>query len=350
MVDLAPRKIAVLRANGLGDFMLATPALRALAKGFPAAQITFLTHPWLLGFIAGRYPYLHRVEATPLYPKINEPGRDDPPPAESAEAFFARMRAERFDLAVQMQGGGRESNPFVAALGAAHTLGLVAPGCLALEHNLRYYYYQHEIIRYLELVGRLGIPWDGLEMDLPLLAGDWRRLARVWRPAGKRYAVLHVGAGDVRRRWPLESFARVAESIGRKGYTVVLTGSAAERGLTARLRQLVRRPLVDLAARLDLGALAALLSGASLMVSNDTGPAHMACALNVPSVVIYWCGNVITAGPLKRERLRPVLSWTLRCPRCGSEHRCACQASWVGEVTADEVLAEVDDLLASEAH
>lgn len=349
-LERPPRKIAVLRANGLGDFLLATPALRALARGFPTARITYLTLPWLQGFLRGRYPYLHRVEAIPPYPRIHEPGPGAPTPPQAAEAFFARMRAERFDLAIQMHGGGAESNPFVNRLGARHTLALTAPGASPLEQNLRYQYYQHEIFRYLELVGKLGVPWDGLDMDVPLLPQDWTRLDRVWRPGREGYAVLHPGAGDVRRRWPLERFARAGEHIhARLGCTLVVTGRQEERPLGERLRALCRAPVVDLTGRLDLGALAALLKGACLLVSNDTGPAHMAYALGVASVVIYWCGNLINAGPLQRERFRPVLSWTLACPSCGSRTRCPCPVSWVAEAPLEEVLAQADDLLEQSA-
>ncbi len=345
LLDRPPRKIAALRANGLGDFLFATPALRALGKGFPQAEITYLTSGLLRDFVAGRYPYLHRVEAIPPYPGLYRP-RPEEMSQETAEAFFARMRAERFDLAIQMHGGGAESNPFVAALGARHTLGLRAENASPLEHNLRYYYYQHEVVRYLELVGTLGIAWDGLDMDLPVLGADRARLAAAWRDEGASYAILHPGAGDVRRRWPPESFARVAEHIHeRLGYTVVVTGREEERPAIERLRQASRVPVVDLCARLDLGAMAALVERASLVVCNDTGPSHMAYALDVPSVVIYWCGNLITAGPFRRERSRPVLSWTLECPACHTKGRCACPESWVAEASVEEVLAQVDDLM-----
>lgn len=281
---------------------------------------------------------------------MHRPDACEPRPLEPADAFFARMRAERFDLAIQMHGGGADSNPFVARLEATHTLGLTAPGTMPLEQNMRYHYYQHEVIRYLELVGKLGIPWDGLDMDLPLLPADRARLAQVWCPDRARYTVLHAGAGDARRRWPVESFARVGEHIhSRWGHTLVATGRREEREVTERLQATCRAPIVDLSGRLDLGAMAALVSGASLVVSNDTGPAHVAYALNVPSVVIYWCGNVITAGPFKRERFRPVLSWILRCPACGSRERCRCPASWVAEAPVEEVLAQVDDLLGQAA-
>jgi ADP-heptose:LPS heptosyltransferase len=297
-------------------------------------------------FRSGRYSYLQKVEAVPLYPGIREPQPDAPPPAEDAESFFARMTRRRFDLAIQMHGGGSDSNPFVARLGARHTLGLRAAGTMALEMNLSYQYYQHEIIRYLELVGLAGVAWDGLEMDLPVLTADRERLLSTWPERPERYAVVHCGAGDVRRRWPLECWARVVEHIHtRHRLPVALTGGANEQPAAARLQTLCKAPTTNLAGRLDLGALAALLQDARLMVANDTGPAHMACALGIPSVVVYWCGNLINAGPMRRERFRPVLSWTIECPICHTRERCACPASWVAEAPLEEVIAQVDNLL-----
>jgi len=317
-----------------------------LGKGFPEAQITLLTLPWLQGFIAGRYPYLHRVEGVSPYPRIHQPGPADPPAHEDADTFFARMQAEAFDLAIQMHGGGTDSNPFVARLGARHTLGLQAEGAPPLERNLRYFYYQSETARYLELVGMLGVAGDGLDADLAVLPQDRERLAAIWSPGSACYAVVHPGAGDVRRRWPVERFARIAEHLyERWGLTPVVTGREDEGAAIAQLAATCRVPLVDLSRRLDLGALAALVAGASFMLCNDSGPAHMAYALRVPSVVIYWAGNVITAGPARRERYRPVLSWTLSCPQCGTQGRCACPASWVAEASTEEVLAQTDDLL-----
>ncbi len=348
LLDGPPAKIAVLRANGLGDFLQATPALRALAKGYPGAEIIYLARPWLKDFVSGRYPYVSRVEAVPRYPNIYEPSPGEPEPAEDAERFFARMQAEHLDLAIQIHGGGADSNPFVAKLGARHTLALTAQGSVPLEWNLRYHFYQHEIARYLELVGKLGVAPDGLQTDLPLLERDRARLAAVWQPEGQRYAVVHVGAGDPRRCWPLERFARVAEHLqARHGCQVVLTGHVQERPAVERVKAACRGRVTDLCGRLDLGALAALLAGAAILVCNDTGPAHMAYALNTRAVVIFWCGNVITAGPLTRERFRPVLSWTLACPACGAEGRCACRASWVAGAPLEEALAQVDDLLGS---
>jgi hypothetical protein len=97
------------------------------------------------------------------------------------------------------------------------------------------------------------------------------------------------------------------------------------------------------------------------VVSNDTGPRHLAAAVGAATVGIYWCGNLINAGPLTRRRHRPHLSWTVHCPVCGRNctepelpavHRgrgCPHDESFVASVAPTAVLADALDLLAGAA-
>jgi ADP-heptose:LPS heptosyltransferase len=340
-------KIAVLRANGLGDFLFATPALRALAAAAPRAQITYLAQPWLAPFIAGRYSYVHRVLSVPPYPGIRAVDGDPEQARAVADRFFRDCQDEGYDLAIQMHGGGVQSNPFVRRLGAKQTLGLAGREVAPLDQSLRYVFYQSEILRYLELVGQLGVAPAGLAMDAPERPGDLANLRRAWpdRPAGQ-YVVVHCGASDPRRRWPIARFAAVADYVQRQyGLPVVATGASAERALVKDLADSAALPIVDLAGQLELGGVAALLRRARLVVSNDTGISNLAFAVRAPSIVIYWCGNLITAGPFERATFRPVLSWTLDCPACG-QRACRCPVSFVQDAPLDEVLGQVDDLLA----
>lgn len=343
------RRIAVLRANGLGDFLLATPALRALAAAFPRAEITYLCLPWMKAFVDGRYPYIQRSLVIPPYPGLRWSPADPSVAAKEADEFFQSCRDHRYDLAIQMHGGGVQSNPFVLKLGAKHTLGLAGPGVPRLERTLTYQFYQSEIMRYLELVGQIGVRPVGLHMDAPEVPDDERRLRQVCgdlRPG--EYVVIHPGASDPRRHWPIERFAAVADHVQRcYGLPVVVTGALGERYLARDLQRCAARPAIDVTGQLDLGAMVALIRRAALVVCNDTGVAHIAYAVDVPSVVIYWCGNLITAGPFTRRKFRPVLSWTLDCPACGAR-RCRCKVSFVAEAPLYEVLGHVDDLLGSD--
>src|SRR6185312_11485326 len=116
----APRKVALLRASRIGDFLCATPAFRALRAALPGAEITLITLP-LLRDLVEHSPQLDRFVAFPGFPGIAEQFFD----ARRTGAFLAEMRAERFDLAIQMQGSGVYSNPFTLLLGAHVTTGFI---------------------------------------------------------------------------------------------------------------------------------------------------------------------------------------------------------------------------------
>src|SRR5947209_2394584 len=111
------RKIAVLRANALGDFIVALPALDALRATYPDAEIVLLAREWHAEFLHNRPGPVDRVIPVPAVPGIGS-APDEPVDEVALAAFFHEMQAERFDLALQLHGGGRNSNPFILRLRA----------------------------------------------------------------------------------------------------------------------------------------------------------------------------------------------------------------------------------------
>ncbi|GAA5513893.1 hypothetical protein Dcar01_02642 [Deinococcus carri] len=347
------RRIAVLRANALGDYMFSLPALEALRAAYPAAEIVLLGQPWHARFLQGRPGPLDRVVAVPpsrgVY--VGRDGQADEDPAE-LDAFFARMRDEQFDLAVQLHGGGRNSNPFLLRLGARHTVGLRTPDAPALERTVPYVYWQQEIMRTLEVVALAGAPAVTLEPRMAVMESDLAELRGVVPEGEQPWAALHPGAGDPRRRWSPAHFAVVADALQEAGAHVILTGAGDEAHLAWDVLAAMRTPAMqvsDTCGRLSIGGLAGLLSRCELVVSNDSGPLHLGAAVGARTVGVYWCGNAINSGALSRTRHRPVLSWRLDCPVCGTNcmtGNCDHRDSFVDDVTPAEVLAEVRALLA----
>jgi ADP-heptose:LPS heptosyltransferase len=203
--------------------------------------------------------------------------------------------------------------------------------------------------RNLRLLEFLGIPPQGDYLEFPLREEDWQELSRVPGAGALRpgeYVCVHPGANDQSRRWPAEHFARVADSLAAQGLQVALTGTAAESGLAGEVASSMRFPATNLAGHTGLGALAALISRARLLVSNDTGASHLAAALHVPSVVIFTASDPLRWAPLDRERHRtlgpsvPVPSGPgLQSPEVYSAR----------PVTVEAVLAEAEQLLSAEA-
>ena len=119
----------MLRGGGIGDLMFVLPAVESLAAAYPGAEITLLGMPSHAALLADRPAPFSAVEVLPVHPGRARGG----PPVDPAatEAFVARLRSARFDLAVQAHGGGGNSNPFLLRLGARHTVGTAAPGATA---------------------------------------------------------------------------------------------------------------------------------------------------------------------------------------------------------------------------
>jgi ADP-heptose:LPS heptosyltransferase len=344
-------KLAVLRANAIGDYLVSLPAIEALRTAYPQAELVLLGADWHASFLAGRPGPVDRCLPVPPTAGV----RDDQPPSQPAVAdrFFARMRAERFDLAVQLQGGGRHSNPFVCRLGARVTAGSQAPDAPPLDRTVPYTRDQHEIHRFLEVVGLVGATPVTLEPRLEVTAADRAEAAAVLAEDDRPLVVLHPGANDPRRRWPVERLAVVGSELARKGARLAVVGTAADQPLADRLLATLDGEAADLTGRLGLGGLAGLLEQATLLVGNDSGPRHLAAAVGTATVAVYSCVSLGSYGPLYRARHRAPTAWRLHCPVCGvnglqQDCRSSHHASFVADVTVDEIVAEALDLLATE--
>lgn len=342
------QRIAVLRANALGDYVFALPALEALRAAYPRAEIVLLCAGWIAGLVSGRPGPATRAVPVPAFRGVTAPPEGAEDEAEQAR-FLAAMAAERFDLAVQIHGGGRHSNPLARRLGARLTIGLRAPDAPPLDRDVPYVYYQREVLRYLEVVALAGAPPVTVEPRLAVTADDLAAAARVVPEDGRPLVVIHPGVGDERRRWPAEQFAALGRALAGRGARLVLTGAAQDAALCARVAGLIGPGGAENAcARLSLPGLAGLLSRGRLMISNDTGPLHLAAAVGAATVGVYWCGNVINAGPMAQARSRAAIAWRLECPICGldcTRGRCEHSASFVADVPVAEVLAPALELL-----
>ena len=305
--DPPPHRLAVMRALQLGDVLCAIPALRALRAALPEAHVTLVGLPWAEGLV-DRFPgYLDAFVRFPGYPGLPE----QPPRLEALPAFLAGMQGRRLDLAVQLHGSGGVTNPLVACFGARRLAGFFEPGryCPDPAGFLPYPAAGSEVRRLLALVRFLGAPDRGEALEFPVRAADRAALAALPGTAGLAaapYACLHAGARAAARRWPPDRFAAVGSALAARGLRVVLTGSAEEAPVTAAVAARTVPAPLDLAGRTTLGSLAALLAGARLVVSNDTGVAHLATAVGTPSVVLFAPEQVERWAPLDRRRHRVV--------------------------------------------
>jgi ADP-heptose:LPS heptosyltransferase len=288
-----PSRIAVFQALNLGDLLCTTPALRAIRRRFPAAEITFIGRPWAEDFVP-RLSTVDRFLPFPGYPGIAE----SPPAAREVPPW------PRFDLAIQMHGSGEVSNGFVAALGATRSVGFGPPGEQRLTTALSWVESEPEPLRWLRLAAAIGAAPAGRQIEFPLTAAERARAAALIGPTDGRPLIgLHVGASDLNRRWPAESFAKLGDRLVEQHQArIVLTGSDQERSLTTGVRGAMSSPAIDLAGMTDLGEFAAVISALDLLVTNDTGASHVAAATRTPSVVLFGPTHPDRWAPLDRSR------------------------------------------------
>lgn len=339
-------RIAVLRGGGMGDVLFALPAISALSAAYPGARITLLGTPGHAELLGNTLSPVSEVRILPISEGLR-PGTVDPA---AVEEFFHSMEREEFDLAVQLHGGGRFSNPFLLRLGARHTVGSRTDDAAPLERNVPYTYYQHEPLRGLEVVGLAGASPVWLEARLRSLDRHARVVDELLSSIKTPVVAIHPGATDPRRRWPAERFGEVAAACAADGCHVLVIGTAEEGQLAGQVVEAADSDrVVSVAGELGLGSLAALLDRCNVLLGNDSGPRHLAQALGTPTVGLFWAGNLINAGPLGRSMHRIHLSWATRCPECGADitqvgwtaARCAHDASLLAGIGAPEVYRNV---------
>lgn len=340
-------RILVLRALVLGDTLCAVPALRSIRRAWPRAHIVYMGLPASRDYLS-RLDCVDEWRAFPGWPGLPEASAD----VRQLPAFVADMQAGDWDLAIQLHGSGGVTNPLLALFGARHAAGFRGEGAWAPPADAHRFVdwplLGHESQRLLSLCRHLGLPEVDDRLEFPLRDEDDHALRQVWPAvtAAGPYACLHAGAQLPSRRWPLRRFAAVGRALHDMGQTVVLTGTAAERPLTAELSGLLAAqgvPCVDLAGATTLWSLGALLRGARVLVCNDTGVSHIAAALSVPSVVVSCGSDPLRWSPPDQRRHR-VLARPAPCRPCAHAecphgHPCA------HALSVFDVLRTLEDLL-----
>jgi ADP-heptose:LPS heptosyltransferase len=342
--DSAPRKVLVFRALQLGDLLCTLPAFRALRAGLPEAKIALCGLPWARAF-AERFK--HSIDdfiEFPGYPGLPE----CTPRIRELPGFFQRAQDAQFDLAIQLHGSGAYVNSIVVACGAKQNAGFYLPGeyCPDADRFMCYPNHEHEIVRNLRLMEFLGYPSQGTHLEFPISACDeqeWSQVAESSLLSAQSYVCVHPGARYLSRRWPVERFAEVATRLHDRGFAIVVTGSKDETDLAARLSRMLPFEHFNLAGRTTLGALACLLRGARLLISNDTGISHVACGIGAPSVVVVMGSDPRRWAPLEQQRHRAVME-PIDCRPC-SHFQCPIGHPCATLISPDALLGAADEVL-----
>jgi ADP-heptose:LPS heptosyltransferase len=334
------QEVVLIRASRFGDFLCATPAFRAIRLRLPDARITLIGLPFV-GELSARSPHLDRFIPFPGFPGMAEQFFDP----RDVTRFFRRIQSKRFDLAIQMHGTGVYSNTFALMLGARTTVGFVregdGPG--RLDAALPMPSTGHEVERMLSLTTFLGAPSPGSRTEFPLRRLDHRRAQTLLQGAKGPLIAIHPYARKPEKCWPVERFALAASALQqRHGGTVIILGEQGAMPSGARIAATVRGPCLDLTGKTSLATMGAVLARLSLLLTNDSGPAHGAYAVGCPAVVLFGETNPERWGPPVDGPFR-VVRRILPCFPC-AEDTCQAEAACLRSIAVEQVVSAAEEI------
>ena len=303
------RRLLLIKPSSLGDIVHAMPTLAALREQFPQARVTWLVkRQWapLVEVIAG----VDQVCSV----------------SEGLRGWLGRvpaLRAAGFDLVVDLQGLFR-SGAMARLTGCDHRIGFAN----AREGSPMFYTQRvavpsvpmHAVDRYLLVAEALGATrptqprFEFVERSKDRGAVE-TMLARAGIVAQQPWVAMNVSARWETKRWPAQHFAVVADRLSEAhALPVVLIGGPAERPESLAVTALMRTKAIDLTGQTPVGLLPGLLRRASVLVTNDSGPMHIAAAVGTPVVALFGPTDPVRTGPYGMGHV--VLSHAVECRPC----------------------------------
>jgi ADP-heptose:LPS heptosyltransferase len=345
-----------VRLDNLGDVLVTTPAIRALRRALPDAHLALLASP--AGAQAGRLnPDLDEVIVYDA--PWMDPWQTLPQDPARELAMVARLRAGAFDAAVIFGSFRQSSLPaaylcYLAGIPLRLGASIDGAGSLLTTRHKHPETPLHEAERGQDLLAAVGVPpiASPLVLALPEAARADRAGRSPWPTAPGPRVVVHPGCSMPARTYPWEGFADIATRLARDlGAAVIVTGDRSERDLVERVAAAVpgdvRGRVAASAGALPFAGFCALVEQADLLVTNNTGPMHVAAALATPVVALFaWTNPPHQWGPwMVRHRL---LMHDVPCKLCYAR-ACPTNHLCLAGISPRRVVAEAAALLAEAA-
>lgn len=292
-------QILVVSTTALGDTLWATPAIENIRNHFPHCYLAVLTSP------IGMQVLKHNPHIDKLFVLKELFSRH----------FFSLLKTlyqEQFDTILLFHASQRLILPLCALLGASRIIGTagINKGLDALLTDPLPNHAQHEIVRRLKIAECIGAS-PSIETLSFFLQEDEKLPPRSPGP----WIAIHPGSKDAFKRWPAEKFIELGCRLKKELVCeLLITGTAEERELMEKLGSEIPGAHIEAPNR-SLRSFAALLNQMDLLISNDTGPVHLACALNKPVIGIYASTDPALCGPHKAEKAT-VISRRTSCDPC----------------------------------
>ncbi|MEW6324597.1 MAG: lipopolysaccharide heptosyltransferase II [Nitrospirota bacterium] len=336
MIRQPPARLLLIKPSSMGDVIHSLPVLDALRRQWPQTEIDWLVKPEWAPLLEG-HPMLREVVRLPRAWR-------------GWAATVATLRRRRYDMMIDLQGLLRS-----ALLGRLCGAPVRVGFSNGREGSPWWYTHRidpppdpvHAVDRYLDVIRQLGVRWEGVpRFPLPPWPAADAWADGVW--AAERMApddpvcVVHPAARWSTKRWPAERFARAADGAAARGWRVIVVAGAGQAGQAEAAVGLMQRRVLNLAGGTTLPQLAALLRRAAVLVTNDSGPMHLAAAVGTPVVAMFGPTDPRKVGPYGSGHA--VLMASVDCSPCRRQ-RCVQDGACMKAIDVEEVLKAMDKII-----
>ena len=338
------KRILIVRMDRIGDVVLSTPAIKAVRDEYPDSYIAVLVRPYARDIVDGN-------------PHVNEVITYDKSGKEKSILgnirFISRLRRKRFDLAIILH-PKNSSHALTFLAGIPERIGYDKKlGALLTKRipHTKQYGLKHEMDYALDLLSYIGIKPRDKSLYMPLNKLSEEKVRAIFDENGifekDMIVAIHPAASCPSRRWSLERFAKTADILSEKfGARVIIVAGPEDAAFGRNVSKLMKFKPLDLSGKTSIADLASILKRSRLLISNDSGPVHIASALGIPVISIFSRKD----RGISPGRWRPVgkgcvaLHRDVGCEICLA-HNCRLGFKCLDAISVEDVLSAAERIL-----
>ncbi|EKD49665.1 MAG: hypothetical protein ACD_63C00076G0003 [uncultured bacterium] len=349
-----PKNILVLSLDEIGDTLLATPALKYLRDAFPKAKIFVACRDRVCEVLDGNtnVDEILKMDMPRMgVPSLKSYKRDFYRVESVIRQIYKKTDDVDFDLGIDLKADIRTIKILKDLKIPVRVSQAIRSGGFWLTHVAPYLGETHEVIRKLSIVNFIKKIKDKsyLKQKMKIFVSDKDRkkaqvvLATNGLERGKQYVVMHAFAGWRPKEWPKDRFAKLADYIREKyDLRTVLVGTEEEADGILEIQDLAKSVPLNVAGQTTVKETAAIIEGAKFFVGNDSGPMHIASAVQTPTVALFGQNIPKRYGPWQNKSI--AIYHKIECSPC-EQIRCVRKPTCMELITLDEVKKAVDKML-----
>lgn len=304
----SPKKILIIKPSSLGDIVHSLPFLNALNRTFPSAEIHWVVARGLEGLLEN-HPMVKRLWI--IHKDDWKSLRMIKKTASEFRSLFKGLEAESYDTVIDLQGLLR-SGILAYATRSPVRIGFKEAregSSLFYTHRIEGGREIHAVERYLKIASAIGCEIENVEFPMPLII-ESERIRKFKEDTGD-YAVLVPGARWKTKRWPATNFGRLASLLDVK---TVIVGTSGDSGIAGVIESCSGGKAFSMTGMTDLKDLISIIRGARYVITNDSGPMHIAAASGIPVVALFGPTNPVRTGPYGRNHV--IVKSLIGCAPC----------------------------------